>query len=599
MKLCRSLPGLLAALACAGLFSMGTAQAATRSAEEAADACRSLQGNRFESLEGAPTYVLRATWRPATTEQGAACALEGYVNPSVVFGLLMPADNWNGKYMVRGCGGSCGDVFLEAACRWHVRDGYACLHSDMGHRSSMVDNNWVAGNLQGLVDFGYRATHVSSVAGKAIVEAYYAARPRRSYFFACSTGGRQGLIEAQRFPGDFDGIVAIAPTGTKPFDDLRPEREVNPDAVNTGADGRPILPGRKALLVHRAVVQRCDMNDGLRDGLIGNPQQCKFDPAELQCKGTDARQCLTAAQVNVVRRYYDEIGAQRGSEFNWIGAWLRPAVKPGEASKPLPWLGRGRGDPALVDSLNSANHPDLRPFKRRLGKLILVQGWDDQSVLPLPTIDYYETMSRTMGGPDTTRDFARLFMIPGMDHCAGGKGATAIDYTAALDDWVEGGRAPEALIGVHPLPGSPLDYFATNLARVDAKWFEFTRAHPAWTAGARTVPPQTPQQVSPQASPQAPPSAPHNGLPRPADAATPLPQALAASLRDAEAYARASLFPPPQMAGYVGRAVWRLLFERGSEADEALAALRSLARESLSPVAREVAERMQTELLAD
>jgi feruloyl esterase len=564
------------------LFSLVPALAQARSADDAAEACRSLQGDRFAGLPGAPTFVVRATWRPATATQGGVCAVEGYVNPTVKFGLLLPEEAWNGKFLVRGCGGSCGDVVVERACRFHVMDGYACLHTDMGHYSTLSDNNWTANNLQGLVDFGYRATHVTTVAGKAIAQAYYSAPPQRSYFFACSTGGRQGLVEAQRFPDDFDGIVAIAPANVLPFGDRRSEAETNPDAVNTGADGKPILPNRKALLVHQAVVQRCDMNDGLRDGLIGDPRQCRFDPVELQCKTGDARNCLTAPQVDVVRRFYDQIGAQRGSEFNWIGAWLRPATLPGETSQPLPWLAHGRGDPVVIETLNAANNPDLRAYKRQGGKLILVQGWDDQSVMPLPTLDYYATVQRTLGGPASTRDFARLFMIPGMDHCAGGNGAYAINYMKGLEDWVERGQAPDALLGVHPRPGSPLDYFGTNLSRVDSQWFEFTRLHPAWPESERMAPAR----------------APHDGLPQPAPA-TPLAAELATQLKESEAFATAALFPRATIAGYMMRTLWKTFFARGTGADEADAALAALPRDSLSPAARDVVARMRVELGLD
>ena len=563
--------------------------AAPRSAEAAAEACRSLQGGRFEGLASAPTYIVSATWRPATAEQGAVCAIDGYVNPTVNFGLLLPAEHWNGKFLVRGCGGSCGAVVVERACRFHVMDGYACLHTDMGHRSTLSDNNWTANNLQGLVDFGYRATHVTTVAGKAIAQAFYNAEPKRSYFFACSTGGRQGMVEAQRFPEDFDGIVAIAPVGLTPFAPPKPESAVNPDLVNLGADGRPILPARKALLVHQAVVARCDMNDGLRDGLIGDPRKCGFDPAELQCKTADARRCLSPAQVAVVRRYYDELGAQRGSEFNWIGAWLRPAALPGEASQPLTWLARGRGDPVVIDTLNSANNPDLRGFKQRGGKLILVHGWDDQSVMPLPTVDYYQTMTRTMGGADATTDFARLFMVPGMDHCAGGKGAYAINYMKALEDWVERGQAPQALVGVQPREGSPLDYFGTNLSRVDPTWFAFSRSHPMWPASEAMTPPV----------------APHNGvLPVTAGGAgaaarDALPATVARLLKDSEAFARAALFPAATVKGHMMRTLWRHIFAAQLDAQDVAAALRALPPAGLSPTAREVVARMTVELTLD
>jgi feruloyl esterase len=270
-----------------------------------------------------------------------------------------------------------------------------------------------------------------------------------------------------------------------PFGVPRPRSEFLPQVFNLDAAGKPIMPNRKALLVHAAVVRDCDMNDGVKDGLIGDPRLCRFDPAELQCKGADIRSCLTPAQVGVVRKIYQGRGAMKGSEFNWIGAYLNNATMPGEALKPIPYLGDGRGDPALVDTLNSPANPDLRPFKARGGKLIMVHGWSDQSVAPLPSVDYYETMTRTMGGRASTIDFARLFMIPGMDHCSGGEGAYAIDYVGALEDWVERGKAPDKLIGFHPAAGAPLDYFSVNLPITDPKYLEFSRPHFAYPAVAR------------------------------------------------------------------------------------------------------------------
>ena len=556
------------------LVALLSAAAATHSQAQTdpvdqAEACRSLEGGRFQDLPGAPTQVVRATYRPATTESAAVCAVEGYVNPTVNFGLLLPATGWNGKYLVRGCGGSCGSVLVDLACKWHVRDGYACLHTDMGHRSTLSDNNWTANNLQGLVDFGYRATHVTTVAGKAITEAFYSRAPQKSYFFACSTGGRQGLVEAQRFPQDFDGIIAIAPASMAPFGERTPASQFDVDVFNVRADGTSILPNRKALLVHRAVVERCDVNDGVKDGLIGDPRQCKFDPAELQCKGSDTSSCLTTEQVDVVRKIYAGRGAQRGSEFNWIGNYLRNAALPGEKSRAIPYLGDGRGDPTVIDTLNSPNNPDLRPFKARGGKLILVHGWADQSVAPLPTVDYYETVTRTMGGADATLPFARLFMIPGMDHCAGGKGAYAINYMAALEDWVERGQAPDKLVGIHPKPGSPLDYFGTNLSRVDPKHFAFSREHAAY----------------PQRSPVG---------------KVPPPQAITGSLADtltsAETFAAGSAFPRRSVLNYMLKALWERFDREDWSADQAKAALAAIPTAGLSALARDAVSRMQLEL---
>jgi hypothetical protein len=477
---------------------------------------------------------------------------------------------------VRGCGGSCGRVAIDIACQGHIKDNYACLHTDMGHRSTLIDNNWVENNLQGLVDFGYRATHVTTVAGRAIIKAFYGSDPRKSYFFACSTGGRQALIEAQRFPEDFDGIVAIAPASMAPFGLKKPPSISEVDAFNLDSTGRPILPNRKALLLHRAAIKMCDKQDGIVDGVIGRPLQCGFKPAQLLCKTSDIRNCLTPAQVAVAEKLYTLRGAQPGSEFNWIGNFLRNAPLPGEPSPPLADLGVGRGDPALVDTLNAPNNPDLRPFRNNGGKLILVHGWSDFSTMPLPTLDYYETMTRTMGGPAATRPFARLFMIPGMDHCAGGDGASAIDYMAAITAWVEDGKAPEALRGVHPTPGAPLDYFAVELKRLDPKYIAYERDHLAWPQGSVAVR--------------------GRAVPPPATAAAePLDRGLLNAIAAAEKSAAAG-FPRRSVLNLALKSMWETLYRADADDAAQRAALDAVAATELSSVGREAVQRMQAEL---
>jgi feruloyl esterase len=541
-----------------------------------AERCRSLEGNRFAKLEGAPTHIVTATFRAAAEGRRASCLVEGYVNPVVNFAIVLPAADWNGRYMVRGCGGSCGVVAIELACAAHLRDGYACLHTDMGHRSSQVDNNWVEGNLQGLVDFGYRATHVTTVAGRAIIKAYYGTDPRYSYFFACSTGGRQGLIEAQRFPDDFDGIVAIAPASLAPFGSRKAASITDIDRFNLDAAGKPILPNRKALIVHRAAVARCDRDDGIADGLIGVPAECRFRPAELRCRTAATRDCLTDAQVRVVEKLYTLRGAMPGSEFNWIGNYLRNAALPGEASTPLFDLGEGRGDPATIETMIAPNNPDLRPYRDSGGKLILVHGLSDHSVMPPPTIDYYETVTRTMGGPAVTAQMARLFLIPGMDHCSGGQGAYSIDYVGAIVDWVENGRAPAALRGIHPLPGAPIDYFGIDLPRLDPKWIAWEREHRAWPGRSVAI-----------------------GRSAPAIASPPLGTALLTALQRSEQTATAAGFPKRNILNAVLKALWETLYRSGASAEAQAASVAALPTASLTPIGNEAVARMRAELALD
>jgi feruloyl esterase len=428
-----------------------TPEAARR---EQVDRCQALMGSRFIGLPNAATYVTSAVYVPAALDRPAYCDVEGYVNPTVGIGLWLPARDWNGKYLVRGCGGSCGAVQIALACKVHIRMGYACLTTDMGHRGTQSDNNWAANNLEGQVDFGFRATHVATVAGKAITKAYYNQNPKWSYFYGCSTGGRQGMVEAQHYPDDFDGIFAMAPASGRHITPAERElaKAFDRRAFNLDAAGRIILPIRKIPMLHRAVVAFCDMNDGIKDGVIGDPRDCAFDPASIQCKTVETRDCLTQAQVGVVRAIYKYTGLMPGSELNWINDIIVDTPPSGDGG------GQSRGDPNVFPILADASNPDLRSFKEHGGKLINAQGWEDHQINPLATIDYYELATRAMGGPDRTRDFYRLFMIPGTNHCASGDGPYGIDYMAALEAWVEKGQAPEMLVGVHPKLGSAVDF---------------------------------------------------------------------------------------------------------------------------------------------
>ena len=575
----RALWGLLAAL-------LGLALALPLAAQSTApppvtlDAarCEALAGGQFDKLDGAPTWVTKASFVKAAGERQAYCSVMGYVAPTNVFGMYLPVDRWNGRYLVRGCGGSCGNAAVELACGVHLRDGYACLITDMGHTSTSIDNNWVKDNLSGLIDFGYRSTHVTSVAGKAITAQFYGRAAAKSYFFACSTGGRQGMIEAQRFPEDFDGIVAIAPASMGPYGRKRAATITDVDAFNTRPDGAPILPARKAVLIHAAVVRACDKNDGIADGLIGDPRACKWQPEALSCRpGAPGRDCLSAAQVGVVHKLYGWRGAMKGSELNWIGSFIRSAPLAGESWKPLFDLGVGRGDPATIESMINPNNPDLRPFRDNGGKLILVQGWSDYSVMPPPTLDYFQTMTKTMDGPAATQSFARLFMIPGMDHCAGGEGASAVDYLGAITAWVEGGQAPAKLRGVHLTPGAPLDYFGVGLPHLDPKYVAFARDHFAYPGTSVAA-----GQVS-----------------RPAPDPRPLAERLSAAIANAQAVASAAGYPRPSVLNMVQRAMWDAFYRSGADSAAQAAALRSVGTADLNPIAREAVDRLSAELALD
>lgn len=447
----------------------------------------------------------------ASNELPAFCRVQGYIAPNVGFELRLPVDKWNGKFLEVGCGGFCG--ILDGAvggCMDPLRRGYACIATDMGHKGNGRDMVWAYNNLQAEVDFGFRSTHVTLLAGKAIAERFYSKAPHKSYFVGCSTGGRQGMMEAQKYPADFDGIIAGAPA--EPIGSLR---QLWMTSLTAGKDARPIFNEADVQLLHRGVLEECDRDDGIKDGLIGDPLACRarFDPSRLTCKSGKDASCLTSEQVSVVKKIYDGPRSARGADL-YVGGYL-PGVELDWLRTIIPdkstWFG---GDvfryiallpdpgPAwslpnfdfesyyrrmqTMQVLNSARDPDLRRFQAAGGKLIAYHGWNDTAVVPINTVDYYETTQRTMGGPQATGEFFRLFMIPGMGHCWDGNGAYAIDYLSALEAWVEEGRAPQFLIGTHPKDAYKNDVRDGRLTLpLKTEAVQFTRPHFPYPATAR------------------------------------------------------------------------------------------------------------------
>ena len=469
----------------AALAFVGPAGAQVQAGAAASDAgieaaCAALPSEDFAAVPDAPTQVTAARFVPASPRQPAHCEVQAYVSPHIGFELRLPARDWNGKFAHVGCGGFCGVIF-PTGCDAVLGRGYACVATDMGHKSTVLDAKWAYDNLQAEIDFAYRATHVVTLAGKAITERFFGKAPRRAYFVGCSTGGRQGMVEAQRFPWDYDGIVSGAPVINETGDGMALLWNV---ASTHDQDGKPLLSADDLKRVHEAAVARCDLDDGVRDGLIGDPRRCGFDPAELACAAGASGNCLTKVQADAVRKVYTGPvdskgnmlytgGALPGSELNWIGNYVASDGGRSTYYRFMTDLFRFMGfmpDPGpswtidqfdwdsdyrrldLMESLYSGSNPDLRRFKARGGKLLAYQGWADQSVLPLNVVDYYETAEKTMGGRTATQEFFRLFMIPGMNHCVGGEGAYAVDYLSHLEAWVEQGQAPEMMLAVRPKP---------------------------------------------------------------------------------------------------------------------------------------------------
>jgi feruloyl esterase len=457
---------------------------ATAPTNPSAARCLQLANEDFTEIQDAPTQITEAKLVAAAGTIPEYCRIEGYVKPQVGFDLLLPSDKWNGKFMEVGCGGWCGSIDVSR-CDAALHRGYACIASDMGHKGTEDDTLWADGNLPAQVDFGYRATHVVALTGKAIAHRYYDRAPAHSYFVGCSTGGYQGVMEAQRFPWDFDGIVAGAPDIDEGAANLRATWIVR---TFLDKNGKPLLTHDALRLTHEAVLKRCDMDDGLKDGIVGDPLACKFDPAELLCKPGQSSGCLTPAQVDVINKLYagpmtsdgksiSTGGYLRGSELSWEDFWPASGVEQFykfglygySASLQFKYtdfdFDRDYKRLGLAPWYDNSN-PDLRKLKEAGTKLIVYHGETDTVDLPGAMIDYYETVEKTMGGRASTQDFFRLFLTPGMNHCTGGAGAYAIDYLTYLEQWVEQGKAPDVLIGAHvsdsyvataPLPKSVRD----------------------------------------------------------------------------------------------------------------------------------------------
>jgi len=485
---------LLAVLLLLAIFIHGTgtdrsAPATTGAAETSA--CLALREMDLSGVQDAPTEVESSKMVEASNESPAFCKVVAYVNPRVGIEVHLPlVNNWNGKLLTVGNGGWAGTINGEA-CDQNVTRGYACVTTDTGHRGRGDDGLWAVHDLEAQVDFGYRAIHVATLAAKSIVSRYYTKDAQRAYFMGCSTGGYQGLVAAQRFPWDFDGIIAGAPDMDEA--DLT-MRELWDQKSFLDKAGEPILDAGALKLLHQAALDQCDMDDGVKDGLISNPIGCALDPTRLLCKQGETQGCLNASQAEAAKRIYSGPphvqerairGALAGSETMWhfgrgtkyydslfqymiYGATPAWTAATYDFEHDYKRLGMG--------ALYTDTNPDLRRFKAAGGKLLVYQGGNDLTEMPTAIVDYYQTVEKVMGGREPTQDFFRLFIVPGMNHCGGGVGAYAIDYLSYLEAWVERNQAPATMVGAHvsesylaslPLPsGQPAP--ATTEARIAA-----------------------------------------------------------------------------------------------------------------------------------
>jgi hypothetical protein len=431
----------------------------------------------FTPPQGAPLHGLPAF-----------CRVTGVIKPSsdsnIQFEVWMPSSGWNGKLQGIGNGGFAGSITFEPMGS-AVAHGYAIAATDTGHVAGATSAGWALGHPQKVVDFGYRGIHETVVKAKALIAAFYGDGPKRSYFNSCSNGGRQALMEAQRYPADYDGILAGAPA-------------YNWTHLLTGSlwdqqamflDAASYIPASKLPALEAATLAACDALDGVKDGVIDDPVKCHFDPSKLICTGPDSDSCLTAPQVKALEKIYS---GPRSSK----GATVFPGYSPGGETGGGGWSlwtsgvapqkslgfafgtqffanmvyedaawdfktftvdqGMKAADDKLAKTLN-ATDADLKRFQARGGKLIMYHGWSDAAIPPVNSIDYYKEVAAKMG-PKESEGFLRLYMVPGMQHCGGGPGPNVFgtgsvplgdaqhDAGKALERWVEDGVPPGEII---------------------------------------------------------------------------------------------------------------------------------------------------------
>ena len=400
----------------------------------------------------------------------AFCRVAASIAPSsdsdIRIEVWLPLVDWNGKFMGVGNGGWSGAVNYAQMAPM-LKRGYAVASTDTGHQSSGGDARWALGHPDKQIDFGYRAVHEMTLRAKEIIAAFYEGAPKYSYWNGCSSGGKQGLKEAQRFPADYDGIIAGAPANYW----THLTAHIVSVAQSVRRDAASQIPQSQYPLIHEAVLRQCDARDGVRDGLLEDPRQCAFDPAELQCRDADAARCLTAPQVAALESVYRPLTSAKTGALIFPGLAVGSELVWGNLPQPLAiaeshfrylvfadpsWdfksfdvdrdLTKADAMDASGGQLNAID-PDLSAFKQRGGRLLQYHGWNDQQIAAGNSINYYESVVARMGGPEATAAFYRLFMVPGMAHCRGGEGATdQFDAVAALEQWVERGTPPEKIV---------------------------------------------------------------------------------------------------------------------------------------------------------
>ena len=440
--------------------------------------CAALGSIDLSKAVGADTKILSADSQAG--RNGPVCVVKGNIAPHIRFEAQLPVKGWTQRYLQTGCGGLCGILAVNVdhaeTCQPYQDGQLVMASTDMGHDGGMGDASFGA-DPQQRIDFAYRGVHLTAVAVKALIAKFYGQPAKYAYFSGCSDGGREALMEAQRYPDDFDGIAAGAPAMN--FQVQNSFYHAWMARSNTDAQGHAILTADKLPVLHAAALAQCDALDGLKDGQITDPRQCHFDPSVTRCaaNATDAKDCLSAAQVATVKKFYagpqDAQGhrlvvgsVQPGSELQWRGVFV-PETADGKifstdialqslknvifennppASMQLKDFAFDRATFDKVRQLHGlydATNPDLHAFVGHGGKLLLWHGWADPHISPLNTIAYYQAVQQKLGA--NAGQSVRLFLFPGMGHCGGGEGPSQFDILTPLMAWVEQQHAPQQI----------------------------------------------------------------------------------------------------------------------------------------------------------